>query len=195
MPSPKVPYFQTPVWPELQDSYIDEFGDIDIEIYEVARVMWPRVQPRILRMINNVEEGQRLMMKATAAVSQRKAAYPERMTNPKAYLLVTFSRLLLEEHKRQVRYEELDVTTDERVMRQPDPNYVDIDEVILIREILERADDWTREIYQYLIIGYTFEELAAARGLKANRLRSMWSKKMFKLKNQIEKEMRTAKRR
>jgi hypothetical protein len=71
----------------------------------------------------------------------------------------------------------------------------EINQTILVDEILRRSDDWTREVYEDLILGYTFEELAPKFGLKANGLRSKWSKKITKLKEQIEKETRAAQQR
>ncbi len=195
MPRPKTPNLPTSIWPEIQGAYVDEFGPVDIEIYNLAGDMWPSVQTRIQRTINNLEEGQRLMLKAVAIVSRRSNEQPERMTNTRAYLFVTFCRLLLEEHRRQAGHDQLDANFGGSFSTPKDPDYVDIEQAILVREILERADDWTREIYEYLILGYAHEEIALKLGIKANQLRSTWSKKIARLRKQIQLETRSAQRR
>ncbi|MGI9065873.1 MAG: RNA polymerase sigma factor [Pyrinomonadaceae bacterium] len=195
MPRPKTPNLPTLIWPEIQGAYIDEFGPVDIEIYNLAGDMWPSVQSRILRTINNLQEGQRLMLKAVAIVTRRRNEQPERMTNLTAYLFVIFCRLLLEEQRRQSGHDQLDANTIEGLGNQKDSDSVDINQAILVREILDRADAWTREIYEYLILGYSYEEIAPKLGMRANRLRSIWSKKIGRLKKQIEQETRTSQRR
>ena len=191
MPRTKEPYLSTCVWPEVQDAYVDEFGTVDPEIHELAGILWPSVHTRILCAIKDLDAGQRLLMKAVAIVSRRRREQPEQMTNLSGYLYVIFSHLLTEASRKQAIHDQLDNIPDVG-FGATDGQEAEINQTILVREILSRADDWTREIYEYLILGYSFEELAPHYGMKPNRLRSKWSKSMAKIRKQIKKESRTA---
>lgn len=71
----------------------------------------------------------------------------------------------------------------------------DIARMILVNEIMQRADTWTKEIFWGLVQGYTLEELAEIRHTKANLLRSKLSKNLSRIRKQVEKETRAAEQR
>ena len=194
MPPQKDPNLPNSTWPDIQDAYTDEFGHVDPEIYNLAGAMWPSVRTRILKAIDDLGEGQRLMIKAVTIVSRRRREQPEQMTNLPAYLSVIFGRLLLEASRKQAGLDQLDAGVAARHSATTGLE-ADINRTILVQELLQRSDDWTREVYEHLILGYTFEELAPKFGLKANHLRSKWAKKITLLKKQIEKETRAAQQR
>ncbi len=181
-------------WPDLDSSYTDEFGRIDRTIYETARNIWPVVVPSILRLLRDLQTGQAVMMKAAALVSRKVTEDPQKITNLHGYLYRTFIHLLKEEAEKEGRHAELNhavLLKSEASAKQSDEA---IYEIILIHQLLERADPETRAVLELRLIGHTFEEIARQRTMSSNHLRSEWSKKIRRLAAVIESETREAER-
>jgi hypothetical protein len=53
-------------------------------------------------------------------------------------------------------------------------------------------DDWTRDVFDYLRLGYKYEELVPQFGTAANVIRSKFSKKTAQLLRDIQAEIRLA---
>jgi DNA-directed RNA polymerase specialized sigma24 family protein len=174
-------------WPNLDRPYIDQFGPIDPYVFGVAGDMWPNVQTRLLLLNLDPTDGQLLMVRAVAAVSRKRAEDPEKIEVP-GYLYVTFWRLVQKHLKKQAREQQLE--EDYPAQTDPTPGSVEdqLSDKILVHEILERADPWTKGIFEECILGYSFVEIARRRGGKANSLRSRWSRKIRKLVQQIQSE-------
>ncbi len=181
-------------WPEVKGAYLDEFGPIDPKVYTHASSLWPAVEPLVRRTIRDVQNGQRLMIKAVALVSRKLAEQPERMTNLKGYLAQTFRRLLFEEFEKQTSHAERDAEAAARISAIPDCPEDEINKLILVNEILDRADTWTREVFHFLILGHTLDEIGHQYHMKGNFVRSQLSKRVKKLADQIRKETRAAER-
>src|SRR5215213_7513913 len=88
-------------WPDLEASYVDEFGLIDRAVYEVSRHVWPAVVPYIRRTLRDLQAGQIVMMKAAALVSCKVHENPEQITSVHGYLYRTFMHLLAKEVKKE----------------------------------------------------------------------------------------------
>jgi DNA-directed RNA polymerase specialized sigma24 family protein len=183
------------VWPDLDSSYVDEFGPIDRAVYEIARKAWPVLVPSIRRTLRDLHAGQTVMMRAAALVSRKVNEDPQKITSVHGYLYRTFVRLLSEEVKKQGKHAELNRAS----LAQEDIDAARADEVIyeriLIHQILERANPKTRKVFQLRMLGHNFEEIAAQLGLQSNHLRSLWSKEIRRLITIIEMETREAERR
>jgi DNA-directed RNA polymerase specialized sigma24 family protein len=182
-------------WPEITEAYEDEFGLVDPEVHKLAGTLWPLAETLALRAIQDGQAGQRLLVKAVAIVTRKFAEQPERMTNLKGYVFKTFYRLLSAESAKINRNSQLD---DELERGEPTfarKSEADVDEIILVHELMRRADERTREIFHFLALGHSYEEIAKEYGVGANHLRSQWSKKLRKLKKQILAETRAAERR
>lgn len=191
--SPRAPKPEI-TWPDLDSSYTDEFGRIDRTIYEIARKIWPVVVPSILRSLRDLHAGQAVMMKAAALVSRKVNEDPQKITNMHGYLYRTFIHLLSEEAEKEGRHAELNramLLKSEASAKQSDEA---IYEIILIHQLLERADPDTRAVLELRLIGHTFEEIAKWRGMNSNHLRSEWSKEIRRLAAVIESETREAER-
>lgn len=188
MTSPRDPNRSTPLWPEIKYGYVDEFGEVDPDVYKIAGDLWPSLRPQILRTIKDLDTAQRLMMKAVAIVSRRNHEEPERLTNLRSYLLVVFSRLLKAASRKQARQEQL----QNEVQGLEIAGSSDVEQTILVRELLERSDDWTRNVFEHLVLGYTFTEVAATLEMKPNVLRSMWSKKLSRARAKFSAPLNSA---
>jgi hypothetical protein len=181
-----------PPWPEIYEAYQDEFGPIDPDVYKFAAEVWPLAESPSFR---NLIDTDRLLFKAVAMVSRICVEQPGKVSNLKGYLYKTFSRLLLEQLRKQQRHEQLDSALLDHVEALTTRSDEDIARTILVHEIMNRADDWTREIFWALVQGYTLEELAEINHAKANFIRSKLSKNLSRIRKQLKKETRAAEQR
>lgn len=181
-----------PPWPEIKETYRDEFGFIDPDVYKFAADVWPLAESPSFR---NLIDAEHLLMKAVAVVSRVCAEQPGKLSNLKGYLYRTFSRLLLEQLRKQQRQEPLEDALLNQAEALTTRSEDDIGRMLLVHEIMNRADSWTREIFWALIQGYSLEELAQIKNVKANVIRSKLSKNLSRLRKQIEKETRAAEQR
>ncbi|MDX6288642.1 MAG: hypothetical protein QOH42_441 [Blastocatellia bacterium] len=195
MPHTNNPKLSRIPWPEIQAGYDDEFGRVDPDVYNLAGTIWPLSQTHILRTINDYETGQRLLVKAVVLVSRKCIEQPDQMNNVRAYLFKTFYRLLLEELEKRSKHDQFDAEVIDSIQSLTSRCDEQINRTILIHEIRERADQWTRQVLDDLVLGYKFVELTDKYGMKANHLRAEWSKKISRLEEQIGKETRAAEQR
>jgi DNA-directed RNA polymerase specialized sigma24 family protein len=185
--SPEMP------WPILEDSYVDEFGPIDPNVYSLAAGLWPLATRAILRTIQDLQVGQKLMVKAVAIVSRKLDEQPEKLTNPQAYLFRVFSNLVSEEREKTAKHGQLDMgLLVPSVGLAADSSESVLCRTILVHEILRRADPWTREVFELCILGHTFQEIGRKYGMRANHVRSKWSKQIAKLTDRIQAETKAA---
>lgn len=182
-------------WPDLESSYIDEFGRIDRAVYDIARKAWPALVPSVRRTLRDLHAGQTVMMKAAALVSRKLNEDPQKITNVHGYLYRTFIHLLTEEAEKEGKHAELNRSSLAKEDADAERSDELIYERILIHQILERADPKTRKVFQLRMLGHTFEEIAAELGLRSNHLRSLWSKEICRLTTIIELETREFERR
>jgi hypothetical protein len=134
------------------------------------------------------------MMKAAALVSRKLNEDPQKITNIHGYLYRTFIHSLREEMEKEERHAELNqamLLKNESSAKQSDEA---IYRIILIHQLLDRADPETRKVLELRLIGHTFEEIAREQGMRSNHLRSEWSKEMRRLAAIIESETREAER-
>ncbi len=181
-------------WPEITDAYVDEFGPMNPTVYAMAGKLWPMVEPLVLRTMGDVDDGRRLMIKAVALVSRKYSEQPERLTNLGGYLSQTFRHLLFEEMEKVTGRARIDSELVAQVAAIPQRSEDEISQVILLHEILQRADQWTRQTLQLVLLGHSFDEIGREFGMRANGVRSRLSKRIKKLAQAIENETLAAKR-
>lgn len=177
---------------EIREPYHDEFGPIDPDVYKFAADVWPLAESPAFR---NLIDTEHLLIKAVALVSRILSERSGDIINLKGYLYKTFSRLLVEELKKQQRLESMDADLTDYVESLTSRSEDQIAQMILVQEIMNRADKWTKEMFWALVQGYTIEELAEISNAKANVLRSKLSKSLARIRKQIETETRAAEQR
>ena len=182
------------VWPDLDSSYVDEFGRIDRIVYEIARQVWPAVVPAIRRTLRDLHAGQRVMIKAAALVSRKLDDNPEKLENVHGYLYRTFIRLLNEEFATEGKHAEFNRAVLARNELEAQQSDAAIFDKILISQLLSRAGAKTRILFHLRLLGHTFEDIARQQNTQSNLLRSEWSKELRRLAEMIESETREAER-
>jgi DNA-directed RNA polymerase specialized sigma24 family protein len=182
-------------WPPLDAIYDDEFGAFDPAIYAVAGGQWPAARRFAESTLGDAATGLRLMIKATAIVSRRQAELTGGIDNPAAFLMFTFKRLVLGELKKHNRRRALEGERQAELLPRMDETAAALDQKILIEQLYARMDGWMQKAFELRMLDYSYEEMAAELGMKANFIRSKYSKELERLRRQVEEESRRAEQR
>jgi DNA-directed RNA polymerase specialized sigma24 family protein len=149
------------LWPTLDTGYEEEFGPVDPEVHRVARDLWPRAAHLATDLLHDPVAGYGLLKRAVAAVSGLPPDKRERIRDLPAYLFQTYKRLVLAELEKRNGHRKSDI--DAAAFFRPATADADrIDRDILIEELVRRMDSWTREVFETLTLGYSFEEISRA---------------------------------
>ncbi len=172
----------------IEQTYTDEFGEIDPETLAAAGQIWPQAEKLALSILHDEQAGRALMSKACARVTRRRADDPAAIENLPAYLFQTWRRLLLDEQEKQNGRRQREEEMAESPPPAPDSVAGDLDRKILFQQIYKHMDERTRRVYRYLELGYTFPEISKKLGQNPDVLRATFHKQIKKLKRQFAPE-------
>lgn len=176
-------------WPQIGESYTDEFGPIAADVYECAGALWPRAESFSVSVLRDGPAGLKLLLKASALVTRARAERLTAVENLPSYLFRTYKRLVLEQLEVESGHRRLEAM----LMQAPVAGDNDrSDEKILVQQIMRRMDQPMREVFELLLLGYTFEEIAERSGRGANTLRATYSKQIRRLVRSVNAEHRAA---
>jgi hypothetical protein len=181
-------------WPPLDLAYTDEFGLIEPEVYAAAGQLWLKGEKYALSTIGDAAAGLRLMVKAAALVSRKRAAPDHAIENLSAYLFQTYKHLLLAEMEKQNGHRQRDLERHAAASADAGLN-ADAEELerrLLLQQIIARMDDWMRETFELLTLGYSFEEIGHLRHENGHALRTKFNKQLKKLANRLNVDIRGA---
>ena len=161
--------------------FTDEFGAIDCEVYDAAVALLPRVEGYAHRTLGDAAAGQRLLMKACALVTRRRQT-GEEIANLPAYLYRTWQRLLLAELEKANSHRRLEA---DLVAASPRHTTEDLDRRILLQQIIGQMDDWTRRVFEYLALDFTYDQIAAELGGNGHAIRMKYDRKLQALAQRL----------
>lgn len=168
------------LWPALETGYEEEFGPVDPEVHRVARDLWPQAERLAVDLLHDPVTGYQLLKRAVAAVSGLPPDRRERVRDLPAYLFQTYKRLVLAELEKLNGHRQRDVEAAEFLA--PSTSDADrIDRDILIAELVREMDPWTREVFETLTLGYSFEEIGRALGSNPHVVRNRFRLAVRKL--------------
>jgi len=175
-------------WPPLSSAYQDQYGLIDPDVYAAADKLWSAAKIHLRRAQVDLEDGKTLMFRAVAQVTDMMRKRAEPIENLGGYLWVTFHRLMLEEVKKKGLHSKLDTEYAARFVPATRRSEDEIINIIQVKEIRERADEWLRQVLDLYLMGHTFEEIAGFTGERANGIRARFSRQMRKLAKEVRGE-------
>ena len=177
-------------FPLIEAAYTEEFGEINPEIYEIAKTLWKTCAERLaVEYLRDSPKGMQLMLKAVVRVTSVRQNNSAQIKNQRAYLYRCYKNLLLAEIEKENCHQRIldNLHSDPEI--SPKTGEDEINRKILINEIRRRMDDWTRAVFDYHKLGYTFEEMSPQFGSAANVIRSRYSKNLARLARQINSEL------
>ncbi|HWQ32518.1 MAG TPA: hypothetical protein VNQ79_06525 [Blastocatellia bacterium] len=185
-------------WPELPEGYEDQYGQIAPEVYQAAVAIWPRAYQFALYALRDPQSAHSLLLKAAADVTRARFNPPATLPpeHLASYLYTAFEHLVLKERKQRERLEPLE--SDSALLPESDDqNFIDeIEQKILLDQIMNRMEPEMKWIYERLILGYTYPEIAAELSRKSGKpvdpdgLRVRVFRYLEKLTQQIRSEER-----
>ena len=168
-----------PHWKTLRSSFKDSFPALKEDVYNEAGAIWPNALKVARHEGLDESDARAAMFKAIARVSK----IDSEIRSLQNYLFTTYIRLIrrvIDEQKRYTSLESInqDIAADEKVTAIMEND-------ILLGEIVARMDPEMRRIYEGLILGYSFEEIARKERQQANVLRSRFSRGIRQLALQV----------
>jgi len=167
---------------DISIAYQDEFGEINADVLREAQNLRQYSRSLALKILNDEAQGQTLMMRAVAEVSKKFTAENSIVKNLPAYLFQTFRRLVFAEARKKLRHRELEEKYFECLENLFQSDTVSeeakICQQILIKEIVAKMDDWTKDVYRYLELGYEYKDLVPKYGSAENVIRAKYSRKL-----------------
>jgi RNA polymerase sigma factor (sigma-70 family) len=169
-------------WPALVDCYEDQYGPIDLEVYEMAREIWPSARVFAQFALKDVDAGSNLMFRAAAKVTARINSEGPPVENLKAYLYQTYKHLVTKQKiQRLSREHPLSDASDSLII----DTAADLERKILLRELFRQMSEPERELSVYLMFGYTYKEIAEKLGKTEDELRKRFSRLKEKLEEGV----------
>jgi DNA-directed RNA polymerase specialized sigma24 family protein len=169
--------------PDIDSGYMDQYGEIDIEVYSAASSIWPFAHSFAVKIAFDEVQALDFMLRTIARVSKRRRQQDINHLNQ--YLMFSYKRLVLEECRHSKRLQTVLVedneTADEDAARV-------LERAILISELMSKMDEETTKIYEQLVLGYSFNEIAAHGTLSAHVLRNKFRRRLAQLAEEIQRE-------
>jgi len=166
-------------FPTLRETYVDEYGPIEEQVYTEAVALWPQAEQFAIRTLGDPQIGINLMYHAAAIVSRILVSEPDKIQSVPGYLFVTYKRLVLAELKKQNSHRLIEEGLSATTLAETSAH--SLEQKILIEQIRSRMEPKMKKVFELLVLGYSFEEIGPEVGMKANVLRSYHSKQIQKI--------------
>jgi DNA-directed RNA polymerase specialized sigma24 family protein len=172
-------------WACAEQAYLDEFGPIERPVYDAAQALWPQVERTALQVLRDAAAGQHLLMKACALVTRKRASAPDTINNLPAYLYRTWQRLLLAELEKENGHRQRDAARLAAAAEDPALSTSELERRILLQQIIQQMDGWTRRVFEYLTLGFSYEEIAAELGGNGHAIRVKYDRQLKALAQRL----------
>jgi hypothetical protein len=180
-------------WPAVDSAYMDEFGLIDPEVHRAAAAIWGPCERLARSLLGDAPGGLRLMMRAAADVSRVRAETPEAIRHLPSYLFVAYRRLVVAEARKQNGHRQQEETLMVRLRAEAGGEAGgprEVDRRILLWEVMELMDGWTRQVFEWLSLGHGFAEIARWAGMSENAARNKFNRRVKLLAERLSGDSR-----
>lgn len=172
------------LWPALETGYVDEFGPVDPEVHRVAADLWPRAERVATELLADSGLGYRLLKRSVAIVSALPPDRRAQIREPAAYLFQTYKRLVLAELEKLNGHRRHDAAAAD-ILRPPAVDAAETERRILVAQLLRRMDPWSREIFENLALGYSFDEIGRVLGRNPHVVRNRFRLALQRLASSV----------
>ncbi len=172
---PRQPH-PTPDWGTLEIGYTDEFGKVAPDVYEAAGRVWRRARDFAQRVLQDADDARArtLLLKAASRVTRARDERGLHVNELDGYLLQAFRRVVLAESEKDDTRRRLEseagLNTEWRSQAS------NVERRILLEEIVGLMDGWTRTVFEWLTLDYSFEEIARHLGMDTRVLRNKYNR-------------------
>lgn len=161
------------------------------EVYETAQSLLPAAESFAKQVGLDAQQAEETLMQAADNVLKAKGRGIEILNLP-GYLFTAYKRLVLGLVRRNRNEEPLVDGKQEQLSVSAPHIAQDLEKKILVEEIARRMDPQSKFIFEYLLLGYSYHEIAGKFSerfgvdVKDNALRSKFSKTVHRLEKELE---------
>jgi AraC-like DNA-binding protein len=174
-----------PQWGTLEYAYTDEFGAVAPDVYAAAGRIWHQSQDYAARVLLDSDPARTrtLLLRAAAQVTRARDERSHRINELDGYLFQTFKHIILAELEKDINRHRFETVAqlDEEWHAQAD----NVERRILLNELVEAMDEWTRNIFEWLTLDYTFDDIARRLGMNSRVVRTKYNRHLDRLMKQI----------
>jgi len=170
---------------EVATPYVDEWGAIAPEVHLAAMAVREQAEIFARMTLRNEDAGHTLLAKASAIVTQALENHPGGITNLTAYLFQTYKRLAMAELEKEKSRERILAERADEIAQNGRAGSAEMDQQILIEELRKRMDERTRQVFDLLVLGHTFEEIGPMLGKSSRAVRNNYYDHIERLKKEI----------
>jgi DNA-directed RNA polymerase specialized sigma24 family protein len=171
--------------PEIATAYQDEWGEVAPEVYQVVVSLREQAESYARATLGAEDAGRTLMAKAAVIVTRALEDRGEQITNLQAYLFQTYKRLVHAELEKLRARERLLAERADEVSQNGHNGSAELDQSILIEELRRRMNQRTRQVFDLLALGHTFEEIGAMMGKSGRAIRNNYYEQVARLKEEL----------
>jgi DNA-directed RNA polymerase specialized sigma24 family protein len=175
--------------PEIATAYMDEWGLVTPEVHQAAVALREQAENYARAILHNEETGRTLLAKAAAIVTRALTDQPGHITNLRAYLFQTYKRQVLAELQKEKARERIlseragGKAVEERIDSE------DLDQRLLIQELRQRMNPRTRQVFDLLSLGHTFEDIGLILTKSSRSVRNKYYEQLARLKKELRDEL------
>ncbi len=172
-------------WGTLEVGYTDEFGPIAPDLYAAAGRIRRQAQDYAARVLPDSDEAQvsTLLLKAAAQVTRARDEKALHINELDGYLFQTFKRVILATLEKDNNRRRLE--TEAHLDAEWHAQATNVERRILLNELVAAMDEWTRGVFEWLTLDYSFEEIARHLGMNAKVVRNKYNRHLAMLLKRI----------
>jgi len=180
-----------PHWDALTPTFKSSFSSINEGIYEAAREIWPNALRLAQHHGLDTSDALDVFLKVVESVSKSiERRESEEIKSLPNYLFRSYQRAIWKSLKEEKHHESLESISEEltSVVNVGDM----MERTILLGEIVARMDNQTHQVFELLILGFSFEEIGQKLSTSPNAIRARFSRELRRLASEIKAEEESA---
>ncbi len=172
-------------WGALEIGYTDEFGVVASDVYAAAGRVWQRAQVYAMRVLHDSDDARArtLLLKAAAQTTRARDEKSRRIDELEGYLFQTFKRMVLAEFEKDNNRRRFETNSHFETEWQSQAS--NVERRILLGELVAAMDEWTRDVFEWLALDYSFDDIARHRGMNVKVLRNRYNRHLTALMKRL----------
>ncbi|HEV2764386.1 MAG TPA: hypothetical protein VGV38_15505 [Pyrinomonadaceae bacterium] len=154
-------------------------------MYAAAGRIWRHAQDYAARVLPAADDARArtLLLKAAAQTTRARDEKSHRIDALDGYLLQTFKRVVLAECGKDNNRRRLEAEVD--IEAEWRGHACNVERRILLAELVGAMDEWTRGVFEWLALDYSFDEIARHLRMNVKALRNKYNRRLTALMKQV----------
>ncbi|HEU0184558.1 MAG TPA: hypothetical protein VFS27_04540 [Blastocatellia bacterium] len=171
--------------PEIASAYQDEWGAIAPEVHQAVVSLREQAEGYARATLGAEDAGRTLMAKAAATVTRALEDRQEQISNLQAYLFQTYKRLVQAELEKERTREKILAERAGEISQNGHNVSDELDQYILIKQLRMRMNPRTRQVFDLLALGHTYDEIGSMMGKSGRAIRNNYYEQIARLKEEL----------